>query len=75
MVIDTTKECSRRILANIFDKQVSTSRVFINEVRDIMDESSNDNQGALERLFAVWQGGLARPHQLERVQCTHSFPS
>lgn len=53
MVIDTTKECSRRILANIFDKQVSTSRVFINEVRDIMDESSNDNQGALERLFAV----------------------
>jgi hypothetical protein len=51
VVIDTTKEGGRRILANILHKQMSSSRVFLNEVGDIMDKSSNDDQGTLKRLF------------------------
>lgn len=52
MIINTTEECSRCILANILDQKMTTTRVLIEEVRDIVDETGDDNQRARLCLFS-----------------------
>jgi hypothetical protein len=51
MIIDATEKSCRRILAYLLDQQIGTTGVFINEVGDIMNEASNDNQRSPQRLF------------------------
>lgn len=54
VVVDTTKERSRPILANHLRNQVTATRMLIHERRDVVDEASNDDQGALHGLFLDW---------------------
>lgn len=51
MVVDTTEESCRRILANEFDKKMRASRMFVNEIRHVMDEARNEDERALGRLL------------------------
>ena len=44
MIIDTTEEGCRRILANHLDDQVGTTRVLINKTGNIMNKTRNDDQ-------------------------------
>lgn len=51
MIVDTTEERSRRILANHLRNEVATTRVLVHERRDIVDETSDDDQRALRGLL------------------------
>lgn len=51
MVVDTTEESCRRILANELDKKMRASRMFVNEIRHVMDEARNEDERALGRLL------------------------
>ena len=51
MVIDTTKERRRRIFANILHKKMSPTRMLIDKIRHVVNESRDENQGTLGRLF------------------------
>ncbi len=51
VIVDTTEERSRRILADHLRDEVTATRVLIHERRDIVNETSNDHQGALGGLL------------------------
>ena len=53
MVIDTTKEGCCRILANVLDQEMTATGMLIKKVRDIMNETSDDDQRTLERLLLI----------------------
>lgn len=44
MIIDTTEESCRRILANHLDDQVGTTRMLIDKTGNIVDKTRNDDQ-------------------------------
>jgi hypothetical protein len=51
MVIDTSKECSSRVLANVLAKEMATTRMLIHERRDVVNESGNKDEWAGLGLF------------------------
>ena len=51
MVIDTAKERSRRILANHLSDEMTTARVLVHESGHVVDEASDNDERALERLL------------------------
>ena len=51
MVVNTTEERSRRIAADVLDEQVTSTWVLIEEVGDVVDETGDDDQRTLDRLF------------------------
>ena len=51
VVVDTTEERRCRILANVLREQMTATGMFIQEVRDIVNEASNDDQRSLLGLF------------------------
>jgi len=53
MIIDTTEESGCRILANVLDQEMTTSRMFVEEIRDIVDETGNNNKRSLLSLLLV----------------------
>lgn len=55
VVIDTTEERCSRILADHLGNEVSASRVLVHEVRNIMNKSSDQNEGSFGRLLLVWE--------------------
>lgn len=46
MVVNAAKERSGRVFADVLREQMATTRVLIEEGRDIMDEATNDNERA-----------------------------
>ena len=46
MVINAAEESSCGVLANVFHKKMTTSRMLIQEGSDVVNESSNENEGA-----------------------------
>lgn len=50
MVVNASEERSCRILTNKLGDEVSTSRVFVDESRDVVDEARNENKRPLGRL-------------------------
>lgn len=53
VVVHTTEERSRRVAANVLGNQVWTTGVLVDEVRHIVDEASDDNKWAFQRLLLV----------------------
>jgi hypothetical protein len=53
MVVDTTKESSRRVFSNVLHQQMATTWVLVNKIGDIVYESSNANQRSFLGLFAI----------------------
>ena len=51
MVVNTTEECGRSVLADHLDEEMRTSRVLINKVRHIVDKAGDEDEGTLLRLF------------------------
>ena len=51
MIVDTTEEGGRRILADVLHDQVATARVVVNQSRHIVNEASDDDQRPLQRLL------------------------
>ena len=51
MIIDTTEESCRRILANEFDKKMRAARMLVDEVRHIVNEARNKDERTLSRLL------------------------
>jgi len=51
VVVNAAKECRGTILANHLDDEMSTSRMFFNESRNIMNETGDENERALGSLF------------------------
>ena len=51
MIVNTSKECGRGILADELEEKVCTSRVLIDEALDIMDEAADQDQLTLLGLL------------------------
>jgi hypothetical protein len=51
MIIDAAKKRCCRIFAYLLDQQIGPPGVSINEVGDIMNEASDNNQRSRQRLF------------------------
>ena len=51
VVINTTEESCRSILADHLRDQVATTRVLVHEVRNIVNETGNDNKRTLGGLL------------------------
>lgn len=45
VVVDTSEECSSSVLANVLADQVATTRMFVHEGRDIMNETGDEDKG------------------------------
>lgn len=43
VVVDTAEERSRRILADVLNEQVSTTRVLVKEVGDVVNGATDDD--------------------------------
>jgi hypothetical protein len=51
MIVDPTKERSRRVLPNILDQEMSSARMLVNEIGNVMNETRNKDKWALRRLL------------------------
>lgn len=51
MVINTSEECGGSVFANVLAQQMTTSRMFVHERRDIMNETGNEDERAGLGLF------------------------
>ena len=51
MIINTTEECSCRITTNVLDKEMTATRMLIEEVRNIVNEAGNHNKRAFDGLL------------------------
>lgn len=50
VVVDTAEERGCRVLANVLDQQMATTRVLVDKVRDIVNEASDDDERPLDTL-------------------------
>lgn len=55
VVVNASKECCGSILANHLDDEMSTSRMFLNESRNIVNETRNENERTFGSLFLDWK--------------------
>ena len=53
--VDTTQESGGSVLADIRQKQATTSRMLAHERRQIVDKPSNENERASLGLFLDWE--------------------
>lgn len=51
MVVDAAKERRRCVFSNILSEQMSSTWMFVEEPRDIMDEATNEDKRSRLRLF------------------------
>ena len=51
MVINTTEECGRSVLADHLDEEMRTSRVLIDKVRHIVDKAGDEDERTLLGLL------------------------
>ena len=50
VVVDTAEERGCRVLANVLEEQMATTRVLVDKVRDIVNEASDDDERPLDAL-------------------------
>lgn len=64
MVVDTAEERCSGILANVLCEQMAATRMFVHEVRDIVNEASDDDQwsplGLLQDCKQPSQKGMTK---------------
>ena len=53
MIVDTTEECSRSVLADVLGEEMTATRVFFEERRNIVDETGDNDEGTLDALLLV----------------------
>ena len=51
VVVHSTKECSRSVLANVLREKRAASRVVIHKVTEVVNEASNNHKWAGLRLL------------------------
>ena len=74
MIVNTAEERSRRILANHLRDEVTTTRVLIHERRNIVNETSDDDQRALGSLLLDCTQIVSMTSNTN-ARDTHSSPS
>lgn len=58
VIIDAPKECSRSIFPNIAADELSTARMFLNEIRNVVYKTRNKYERSLFLAFDQSDGGM-----------------
>ena len=74
MIIHSTEKGSGGISANLLNQEVPASRMFVEEVGHIMNETTNTDQGARLGLGLVYTPRVNEKRQAS-TRVTHSSPS
>lgn len=71
MVIDTTEECSCRILPNELNYKVGSPRMLLNEIGHVVNKAGNKDKRPLCRLLMIYV--LFLEQTTGATDETHSF--
>ena len=55
VIVDTTEECSRSVLADVLGEEMTATRVFFEERGNVVDETGDNDEGTLDALLLVWK--------------------
>jgi hypothetical protein len=58
VVIDAAEEGCCRVLANHLDQEMRATRMLVNEIRHVVDETGDQDKRALLGLFLDWRDGI-----------------
>jgi len=75
VVINTTEECRRSVLADHLDEEMRTSRVLIDKVRHVVDKAGDEDEGTLLRLFLDYMREWLIRAGIRKKEDTYSYPS
>jgi len=75
MVINTTKERGRSVLADHLDEEMRTSRVLINKVRHVVDKAGDEDERTLLGLLLDYMGIWSIKAGIRKKEDTYSYPS
>ena len=53
MIVDTTEECSRSVLADVLGEEMTATRVLFEERGNVVDETGDNDEGTLDALLLV----------------------
>ena len=53
VVVHSTKECSRSVLADVLGEEMTATRVLFEERRNVVDETGDNDEGTLDALLLV----------------------
>lgn len=58
MIVNTTEECSCSVLANILDKEMWATRMFVDEGTDIVNETRDENERTFGSLLLDYRTNM-----------------
>ena len=53
VIVDTTEECSRSVLADVLGEEMTATRVLFEERGNIVDETGDNDERTLDALLLV----------------------
>jgi len=75
VVVNTTEECGRSVLADHLDEEMGTSRVLIDKVRHIVDKAGDEDERTLLRLLLDYMREWSIKAGIRKKEDTYSYPS